>query len=52
MALSFEWDEVKAAANEQKHGVSFDEATTVFGDLDARRSLMLNTQSTKIDLSQ
>lgn len=35
MALLFEWDEIKATANEQKHGVSFSEATTVFGDLDA-----------------
>lgn len=28
----FEWDEAKAAANERKHGVSFDEATTAFFD--------------------
>jgi uncharacterized DUF497 family protein len=28
----FEWDEAKAAANLAKHGVSFEEATTVFGD--------------------
>ncbi len=28
----FEWDEDKARANEAKHGVSFAEATTVFGD--------------------
>jgi len=32
MALTFEWDSRKAAANEKKHGVSFKEATTVFGD--------------------
>lgn len=32
MALSFEWDEGKAEANLRKHGVSFDEARTVFGD--------------------
>ena len=32
MALSFEWDPLKAAANEKKHGVSFKEASTVFGD--------------------
>ena len=32
MALVFEWDSRKAAANEKKHGVSFAEATTVFGD--------------------
>jgi uncharacterized DUF497 family protein len=30
--LRFEWDPRKAAANERKHGVSFDEATTVFLD--------------------
>ncbi len=32
MALTFEWDSQKAAANEKKHGVGFKEATTVFGD--------------------
>jgi uncharacterized DUF497 family protein len=31
-AMSFEWDETKAAANLSKHGVSFDEAKTVFDD--------------------
>ena len=30
--LSFEWDTKKAIANEQKHGVSFEEASTVFAD--------------------
>lgn len=30
--LSFEWDTEKAIANKQKHGVSFEEASTVFGD--------------------
>ncbi|MEI8371594.1 MAG: BrnT family toxin [Planctomycetota bacterium] len=30
MALQFEWDEDKAVSNLQKHGVSFDEASTVF----------------------
>lgn len=30
--FSFEWDPGKAANNERKHGVSFDEAVTVFGD--------------------
>jgi uncharacterized DUF497 family protein len=28
----FDWDPEKAAANMRKHGVSFEEATTVFGD--------------------
>jgi uncharacterized DUF497 family protein len=31
-ALRFEWDERKAAANAKKHGVSFDEAKSVFVD--------------------
>ena len=30
--LEFEWDLRKAAANLAKHGVSFEEAATVFGD--------------------
>ncbi len=30
--LSFEWDERKSAANVKKHGVSFDEAKSVFVD--------------------
>jgi uncharacterized protein len=30
--MEFEWDEKKAAANLTKHGVSFDEAKTVFDD--------------------
>jgi hypothetical protein len=32
----FEWNERKAAANRKKHGVSFDEATSVFLDENAR----------------
>jgi hypothetical protein len=32
MPLSFEWDQKKAKANLAKHGVSFEEAATVFGD--------------------
>jgi uncharacterized DUF497 family protein len=30
--LSFEWDARKSAANAKKHGVSFDEAKSVFTD--------------------
>ena len=30
--LSFEWDERKATANAKKHGVSFEEAKSVFVD--------------------
>lgn len=32
MALRFQWDKHKAEANIKKHGVSFDEASTVFDD--------------------
>ena len=32
MSYEFEWDETKARANVQHHGVSFEEASTVFGD--------------------
>ncbi len=31
--MEFEWDESKATANLTKHGVSFAEAKTVFGNL-------------------
>ena len=30
--MEFEWDDEKAARNLDKHGVSFHEAATVFGD--------------------
>jgi len=30
--LHFEWDESKAISNKQKHGVSFEEAKSVFAD--------------------
>lgn len=30
--MDFEWNESKAARNLRDHGVSFEEATTVFGD--------------------
>ena len=33
--VRFEWDSAKAAANLRKHGVSFDEARTVFEDEEA-----------------
>lgn len=32
MDFQFEWDEVKAFSNKDKHGVTFEEATTVFQD--------------------
>ncbi len=34
--LRFEWDDLKAESNQQKHGISFDEAQTVFYDENAR----------------
>ncbi len=32
MGYIFEWDPKKAESNAQKHAVTFDEASTVFGD--------------------
>ena len=32
MPVTFEWDPRKAAANLRKHGISFDEAVSVFSD--------------------
>ena len=32
MSLAFEWDPEKARSNARKHGVTFDEAATAFGD--------------------
>jgi len=32
MAIEFEWDAQKAATNQKKHGITFEEAATVFGD--------------------
>ncbi|MDJ0898570.1 MAG: BrnT family toxin [Xenococcus sp. MO_188.B8] len=32
VGLNFEWDAQKANTNNNKHGVSFKEASTVFGD--------------------
>ena len=32
MSYEFEWDADKATADHRKHGVSFDEASTVFAD--------------------
>ena len=36
MTTRFTWDPAKAASNLRKHGVSFEEALTVFGDPLAR----------------
>jgi len=32
MSLLFEWDKIKAGTNLKKHRVSFEEASSVFGD--------------------
>lgn len=32
MGLIFEWDGRKAGLNKSKHGISFEEASTIFGD--------------------
>ncbi len=32
MSLEFEWDEDKAASNQKKHRVAFEDAATVFAD--------------------
>jgi len=37
--LRFEWDPKKDAANQRKHGVSFEEASTVFSD---ERALLID----------
>lgn len=36
MTYHFVWDKAKAASNQRKHGVSFEEARTVFSDPLAR----------------
>ena len=33
MGLTFEWDDQKAQENVGRHGVSFEESSTIFGDL-------------------
>ena len=38
-ALRFEWDKAKNEANQEKHGVSFEEARTAFSD---ERGLLLD----------
>ena len=39
MSLSYEWGAAKALANERKHGVTFEEAQTVFLDAYALHQL-------------
>jgi hypothetical protein len=44
--LRFEWDPKKDAANQRKHGVSFQEATTVFSD---EHALLLDDPEHSVD---
>ena len=46
-APDFEWDPKKAAANQRKHRVSFEEARTVFEDDEALRFRTPIIRSTK-----
>ena len=32
VALRFEWDNKKAQSNKRRHGITFEEASTIFGD--------------------
>jgi uncharacterized DUF497 family protein len=45
--FQFEWDEVKASFNVQKHGVSFETAATIF--YDPRIPLRANMSETLLD---
>ena len=59
MSLKFEWDKRKAISNLKKHGVSFEEAATAFGDplsltihdpdhsIDEDRYLLMGTTSSR-----
>lgn len=46
MTAGFEWNEEKAQSNRKKHGVSFEEAATVFDD---PQCLMLDDPNHSID---
>jgi uncharacterized protein len=42
--MKFQWDTDKASSNVKKHGVSFEDAVTIFGDPLAVTFLTLTTQ--------
>ena len=44
--MQFEWDQRKAERNRRKHGITFDEAVTVFAD---PRELMIDDPDHSID---
>jgi uncharacterized protein len=48
MAYRFEWDEHKARSNRGKHGITFDEASSVFDDLLAKIFMMNPTQARSV----
>jgi uncharacterized DUF497 family protein len=47
VGLNFEWDERKAISNRRKHGVSFDEAASAFGDPFRSRFQIRTTPKTR-----
>ncbi|MEK6744247.1 MAG: BrnT family toxin [Nitrospirota bacterium] len=44
--VSFEWDKEKSASNQKKHGISFEEAQTVFLD---EKALMIHDPDSAAD---
>ena len=48
---TFEWNNQKANANKKKHGISFEEAKSVFTMILLFNSLILKTQTMKNDFS-
>lgn len=49
--IRFEWDSKKAKSNIEKHGVSFEEASTVFYDEDAVLFMIQIIRRMRTDLS-
>ncbi len=53
--MPFEWDAIKAELNKRKHGISFEEAETVFDDQGCCKdtaglfTLMVATRRAKLD---
>ncbi|MBI3806793.1 MAG: BrnT family toxin [Nitrospirae bacterium] len=47
----FTWDIPKAIANFEKHGVPFEEATTVFADSDTWMATTQNARRTNVAVS-
>ena len=49
--INFSWDDSKAQSNITKHGISFDEAKTVFDDDNARLICDPDHSEDEVDLS-